>query len=302
MKKKYLVVIQGPTAVGKTSLSIDLAKSLNAEILSSDSRQFYQELRIGVARPSPQELAKVKHHFIAHLSIHDYYSVSHYEQDVLQLLKSYFLTKDVALLVGGSGMYSDVVCNGIDHLPDPDEKLRLRLNEKWQKEGLESIRNELKIRDPEFYEMIDLNNPKRVLRALEVCMQTGKKYSQLRSQPKRKREFEIIKIGLRLPREILVERIHRRVDMMMKEGLLDEVKQMFEWKDLNALNTVGYKELFAYLQGAWTLDFAIGKIKTNTRRFSKRQMTWYRKDAEIRWFEADRKQEILNYLEQKIDR
>jgi len=301
MKKKYLIVIQGPTAVGKTSLSIDLAKEFSAEIISSDSRQFYQELKIGVARPKEEELNAVRHHFIAHLSIQDYYSVSRFEEDVLNLLENYFKYKDIAFLVGGSGMYSDVICNGIDDLPDPDDNLRAHLNERLKNEGLEAIREELRHRDPEFYDIVDLNNPKRVLRALEVCIQTGQKYSELRSKPKQKRDFEIIKIGLWLPREILVARIHQRVDMMMEEGLLDEVKGLVDYQNLNALNTVGYKELFEYINETWTLRFAIEKLKTNTRRFSKRQMTWYRKDSEIQWFQPHQLKEIVVFIKNKID-
>ncbi len=298
MQKKYLVVILGPTAVGKTRLSIDIANALGAEILSADSRQFYKELKIGVAAPTAEELAAARHHFIGHLSIHDYYSVSRYEQDVLPLLDDYFKTRDIALLVGGSGMYIDVVCEGIDDLPDPDEDLRTKLQKRLETEGLENIRAELKERDPEFFEIVDLNNPKRVLRALEVCIQTGKKYSELRSRKKVQRPFEIIKTGLQLPREILVERIHRRVDAMLEEGWLEEAKSVFEYRHLNALNTVGYKELFQYMEGNWSFDFAIEKIKTNTRRFAKRQMTWFRKDERIKWFEPRQKEEIIRFVKE----
>ena len=298
MQKKYLVVILGPTAVGKTRLSIDIANALGAEILSADSRQFYKELKIGVAAPTAEELAAARHHFIGHLSIHDYYSVSRYEQDVLSLLDDYFKTRDIALLVGGSGMYIDVVCEGIDDLPDPDEDLRTKLQKRLKTEGLENIRAELKERDPEFFEIVDLNNPKRVLRALEVCIQTGKKYSELRSRKKVQRPFEIIKTGLQLPREILVERIHRRVDAMLEEGWLEEAKSVFEYRHLNALNTVGYKELFQYMEGNWSFDFAIEKIKTNTRRFAKRQMTWFRKDERIKWFDPRQKEEIIRFVEE----
>ena len=298
MQKKYLVVILGPTAVGKTRLSIDIANALGAEILSADSRQFYKELKIGVAAPTAEELEAARHHFIGHLSIHDYYSVSRYEQDVLSLLDDYFKTRDIALLVGGSGMYIDVVCEGIDDLPDTDEDLRTKLQKRLETEGLENIRAELKERDPEFFEIVDLNNPKRVLRALEVCIQTGKKYSELRTRKKVQRPFEIIKTGLQLPREILVERIHRRVDAMLEEGWLEEAKSVFEYRHLNALNTVGYKELFQYMEGNWSFDFAIEKIKTNTRRFAKRQMTWFRKDERIKWFEPRQKEEIIRFVKE----
>ncbi len=300
MQKKYLIVILGPTAVGKTHLSIEIANALGADILSCDSRQFYKELKIGVAAPTEEELAAAPHHFIGHLSIHDYYSVSRYEEDVLAFLDDYFKTRQMALLVGGSGMYIDVVCNGIDDLPDPDNDLREHLKKRLENEGLESIRAELKERDPEFYHIVDLNNPKRVLRALEVCLQTGKKYSELRSQKKVQRPFEIVKIGLQLPREILVERIHQRVDAMLEEGLLEEVRSVFRYRHLNALNTVGYKELFQYLEGNWSFDFAVEKIKTNTRRFAKRQMTWFRKDDQIHWFEPGQKEEIIRFISDHV--
>ena len=297
MKKKYLILIQGPTAVGKTSAAISLADYFKTEIISSDSRQFYKELNIGVARPSPEELAMAKHHFIAHISIHDYYSVSKFEKEVLAFLDVFFKQNDVVIMAGGSGLYNDVICNGIDELPDPDPVLREALKKRLETEGQEALRQELKRLDPEFYEVVDLNNPKRVLRAVEVCLQTGKKYSALRSKPDVKRPFHIIKTGLELPREILNERIHRRVDKMMEEGLEAEARGLFEYRYLNALNTVGYKELFRYFEGEWTLETAVEKIKTNTRRFAKRQMTWFRKDKETQWFSPDNLQALIAHCE-----
>ena len=294
--KNKLIVIAGPTAIGKTSKAIQLAQSLKSEIISADSRQFYRELKIGVAAPSAEELNAVKHHFIGHLSIENYYNVSKYEQDVLLFLNAYFKEHQYAILVGGSGLYIDAVCKGIDELPDPDEELRQRLKDTFEKEGLESLKNQLERLDPEYFQIVDLNNPNRILRALEVCMSTGKTYTSLRQNAAKSREFEIIKIGLDRPREELFDVIEQRVDSMIEKGLVDEVKGLEEFKHLNALNTVGYKEIFNYLDGIWTLDLAIEKVKTHTRRYAKRQLTWFKKDQDFKWFHPDEVDEIIAHI------
>ncbi|MCF8233961.1 MAG: tRNA (adenosine(37)-N6)-dimethylallyltransferase MiaA [Bacteroidales bacterium] len=284
MTYKTLVVITGPTAVGKTAAAIQISHELDTEIISADSRQFYREMNIGTAKPSREEMEKVPHHLIGHLSIHDYYNVSLFEQDVLAILDDLFKTKDHALLVGGSGLYIDAVCKGIDDLPDADPELRARLNEDFKRRGIESLREKLMELDPEYYREVDLANPKRLMRAIEVCLQTGKKYSELRKREKVGRGFNIIKIGLNLERQKLFEKINNRVDRMMEKGLLEEALALYPYKGLNALNTVGYKELFEYFDGRISLDQAVTDIKTNTRRYAKRQLTWFKKDKEIRWF------------------
>ena len=268
-----LIVIVGPTAVGKTAISIRLAQYLNTEILSADSRQFYRELKIGVAAPSEAELNAVPHHFIGNLSIHDYYNVSRYETDVLALLDRLFLTKKQLLMVGGSGLYINAVCHGIDELPDPDPDLRKEL----QNNELEELRNKLKLLDPEYYAIVDLANPTRLIRAIEVCLQTGKPYSSLRNGTARPRKFNILKIGLSRERAELNQIIGLRVDQMIEQGLLEEARNLYPLRHYNALNTVGYKELFEYFDGKITLEQAIADIKTHTRRYAKRQMTWQRR-------------------------
>ena len=281
---KKLIVIAGPTAVGKTDFAIQLAKYLKTEIISADSRQIYKELSIGTAKPNSAQLKEVKHHFVGNISIHDYYSAAHFELDIMELLSSLFKIHDHVVMVGGSGLYIDAVCAGIDELPDVDEDLRKQLNLIYKTEGLDSIRNKLKELDPEFYEIIDQSNPKRIIRALEVCIATGKKYSEQRTNNIKKREFEIIKIALNLDRKILYNRINERVDQMINEGLIDEAKSLYEYSDLNALNTVGYKELFDYFSDDITLEKAIENIKTSSRRYAKRQLTWFRKDPSYQWF------------------
>jgi len=282
--KPTLVVIAGPTAIGKTAMAIKVAQNLGSEIISCDSRQFYKELKIGVARPDEKELAAVKHHFIGHLSIFDNYNVSAYEQDVLKFLDSYFKKNTIAVMVGGSGLYIDAVCKGIDDFPDVDEELRNSLKNEFHLKGITFYQKRLKELDPEYYKVVDLNNPNRILRALEVCLMTGKPYSAQRMKKPVERDFNIIKVGLNRPRQELNEIIHKRVDIMLEMGLLDEVKGLYPHKNLNALNTVGYKEIFNYLDGEWTLDLAIEKIKTHTRRYAKRQMTWFNRDQDIQWF------------------
>ena len=293
-------MLLGATGIGKTDLSISLAKSFNAEIISSDSRQFYKELRIGTAVPTAEQLAEVKHYMIHNKSITDYYSAGKYELEVMELLKNIFIEKDVAMLVGGSGMYIDAVCKGIDNLPDIDQNIRNSLLKKYENEGIESLRFDLKHLDPEYYEIVDLQNYKRILKALEITIQTGKKYSSFRTLPNKKRDFEIIKIGLQRDREELYNRINLRVDLMMQEGLLDEVKSVYKYKNLNSLNTVGYKEIFPYLDGEYNLERAIELIKRNSRRYAKRQMTWFNRDKSTTWFHPEKSEDIHEFLIHKI--
>lgn len=299
-RKKILVVLVGPTAVGKTALSIKLAQYFNAEIFSADSRQFYKELKIGVASPVEKELSVVKHHFIGHLSVVDYYNAYQYENAVMDKLEHYFDSHTVAFLVGGSGLYIDAVCKGIDLLPDPDPALRETLKKEWQESGLKYMQEKLKELDPEYFTKVDIQNPNRILRALEVCLTTGRPFSQQRTMTVRQRPFEILKIGLSLPREILVDRIHLRVEQMLKDGLIDEVKGLMQFREYNSLNTVGYKEIFKYLEGTWPIETAIEKIKINTRRYAKRQMTWFRKDTEILWFTPDQLKGIIQKINSNL--
>lgn len=280
---KTLLVLSGPTAVGKTALSIRLAQQWNTHIVSADSRQFYKELQIGVAAPTPEELAAAPHHFVGNLSITDYYNVYKYEQEVLATLEELFAQYPIIIMVGGSGLYIDAVCKGIDQLPDPDEALRSRL----QQQPIEDLRQQLQQIDPDYYEQVDKNNRVRLIRAIEVCTQTGVPFSKLRNQAKQQRPFTIKKYCITQDREMLYNRINARVDAMMQQGLLDEVRSLYAQRHLNALNTVGYKELFAYLEGTLTLAQAIEKIKTNTRRYAKRQLTWFRRDGEYQYINAD---------------
>ncbi len=299
-KSKTLVVLLGPTGVGKTELSLEIAGNLNSPVLSCDSRQLYKGLEIGTAAPTESQLGLVRHYFIGTLDLADYYSASRYEEDVLQLLSSLFQTHDNILMTGGSMMYIDAVCKGIDELPTVDERLREDLLNLYKKNGLEPIREQLKLLDPEFYKVVDLKNHKRVIHALEICLMTGAPYSSLRTNARKERNFNIIKIGLRRDREDLYERINKRVDQMMENGLLEETRRVYPLKRLNSLNTVGYKELFCYLDGYCTLDFAVEKIKQNTRIYSRKQMTWFKRDEEITWFHPEQVSEIHSFLTQKL--
>lgn len=297
---KNLLVIIGPTGVGKTELSLRIAENFGSEIVSADSRQLYANLKIGTAAPTPEELQRVPHHFIGTLQLTDYYSAAQYEEDALKLLDHLFQTKDVVILTGGSMMYVDAVCKGIDDIPTVDEETRKTLLERYEKEGLEQLCAELKLLDPDYYKIVDLKNHKRVIHALEICYMTGKTYTSFRTQEKKTRPFRMIKIGLTRDREELYARINQRVDIMMEQGLLDEVKQVYPYRQLNSLNTVGYKELFNYLDGEWALPFAIDKIKQNSRIYSRKQMTWFKRDEEIRWFHPNQEEDILTYIKQKI--
>lgn len=296
-----LIVIIGPTAVGKTALSIELARRLQTEILSADSRQFYREMRIGTAVPSDYQRSLVTHHLIGHISINEPYDVYRYEQDAIRLLDSVFLHHPVVIMTGGSGLYVQAVLKGIDELPDPDPDLRLKLKEEYAREGLLPLQRQLSLLDPEYYEQVDKNNPKRLIRALEVCLTTGMKFSQLRRNQPAKRPFRSILIGLDMERDRLYNRINQRVDQMFQEGLLEEARALVPYRHLNALNTVGYKELFAFFDGEISFEQAVRDIKTHTRKYAKRQLTWFRKDPEIHWFDPENLKGIWDYIQQCIE-
>lgn len=297
---KILIAVAGPTASGKTSLAISLANHFQSEIISADSRQFYKEMPIGTAQPSSYELQQVKHHFIASHSIHEELNIGSYEQEANKLLGTLFKKKSILFLVGGSGLYINAVCNGLDDLPTADKSLRNLLEKELQENGIDFIGNRLKDLDPEYYELVDIQNPQRVLRALEVCILSGKKYSDLRKGTKKQREYQVIKIGLTMDRSALYERINQRVDQMMEMGLLEEARQLIPYKHLNPLQTVGYSELFDFFDGKQSLEKAIELIKQHTRNFAKRQLTWFRRDEEIQWFKPDEEKQIIGYLENKI--
>ena len=294
---KNLIVIVGPTAIGKTSMSIKIAKALGCEIVSADSRQFYKEMKIGTAVPTTQELSEAKHHLIQHISVQDNYSVGDFEKEAIELIEKLFQNNKYVVLVGGSGLYVDAITKGLDDFPDIDPSVRTQLQQLLDNEGIEALQGRLKTLDPEHYQKVDINNPHRIMRALEVCIGTGKTYTSFLSKPKKLRSFSVIKIGLTADREVIYDRINQRVDIMLEEGLVEEVKGLQPFESLNALNTVGYKEIFNTLNGEWALDFAISEIKKNTRRFAKRQLTWFRKDAEIQWFDYTTNTDtVINYI------
>ncbi len=294
--KNTLIVIAGPTGIGKTALAIDVAKHFNTEIVSADSRQFYKELKIGAAFPNHKELSVVKHHFIGNLSITDEYNVSKYEQDALQTLETIFTTHNTAVLVGGSGLYLDAVCKGIDELPDPDPELRESINTLFNENGITALQSKLKLLDPEYYNQVDRDNPKRLMRAIEVCITTGKTYTSLRLSNPKPRNFNIVKIGLFTDREVMYWRINQRTDKMIKDGLIEEAFSLLPFRNYNALNTVGYKELFNYFDKTITLEEAIDKIKIHTRRYAKRQLTWFNKDDKIIWIDINNIKNIYDVL------
>ena len=297
--KNILIVLVGPTCVGKTDLSIQIARHFGCEIISADSRQFFREMKIGTAVPSDSHLAEVKHYFIRFLSVKDYYSVSLFERDVLKVLPGLFDRNNIALMTGGSGMYIDSVCHGIDDIPDVDPLVRDKYIKKYQDEGITGLRLALKLLDPEHYKKVDLKNSKRLIRALEICETTGRPYSTFLTKRKRERDFRVIKIGIERPREELYNRINQRVDEMIMTGLEKEARSLFRMSDLNALNSVGYKEFFYYFEGKITKEKAVDLIKRNTRRYAKRQMTWWGKDKDIVWFGAESVGGIISYLESK---
>ena len=296
--KPTLLVLLGPTGVGKTNISLNMAEYFACPILSSDSRQFYRELKIGTAAPNEEELKRVKHYFIGSHSIFDEYNAGQYEQDAIQLLDELFQKQSEVMLVGGSMMYIDAICNGMDNIPNVDSENR----EHWQKQyaelGLKYIQQELKRLDPKHFAQVDILNPKRIMHALEICRMTGKPYSDFRTGERKERNFNVLKIGLNWPRPELYERINARVDEMMRQGLLQEAERFYPHRKLNTLNTVGYKELYEYMDGTWTLDFAVNMIKQDSRRYAKRQMTWFNRDNEIKWFHPENEEEILEFIEQ----
>lgn len=298
-KNKILISIVGPTAIGKTNLAIQIAKYYNTEIISCDSRQFFKEMKIGTAVPSDDELAEVKHHFIQNKSIHETYSVGDFERDGLAFLEDYFKKNDICVMVGGSGLYEKAITVGFDSFPDVDPQIREQLNQELEESGIEKLQNELKENDPTYFEEVDIQNKQRVIRALEIFRGTGKPFSSFRNQNLNPRPFQIIKIGLELPREEMYDRINQRVDIMLNEGLIEEVKSLLPYKELNALQTVGYREIFDFFEENSSIDFAIEEIKKNTRRFAKRQMTWFKKDETINWFLPDQLEHIKKYIDQK---
>jgi len=289
---KTLFVVAGPTASGKTAFSIELAKALNTVIISADSRQFYKEMSIGTAAPTPKELLQVKHYFVHNISIEDKYDVADYEREVLQLLDELFKMHDQVVMTGGSGLFIDAVCNGIDEMPDVQPEMRQKVETMLKKGGINALSKELQQLDPEYFAIVDQQNPRRLQRALEVCYQTGKPFSSFRTGTTVKRDFEIKKYALLWDRQELIQRINRRVDLMMEQGLLEEAKALYPKRQLNALNTVGYKELFAYFDGDCTLTEAVEQIKIHTRQYAKRQMTWLRKDPSYRWITPDERDDV----------
>ena len=291
-----LIVVTGPTAVGKTALTIEIAKHYGIPIINADSRQIYQELKIGTASPTAEQMQQVKHYFVGTKSITDYYNAPMYEQEVVQLLEKLFVDSPVQLLTGGSMMYIDAVCNGIDDIPTVRDDIRNEMKRRYQEEGLEALCEDLRRLDPEHYEVVDRQNHRRVIHALEICYQTGKTYTSFRTQKRKERPFQIVKIGLTRDRQELYDRINQRVDTMMSEGLLDEVRSVSAYRSTNALNTVGYKELFDYIDGRWPLKEAVERIKGNTRRYARKQLTWYKRDEQVTWFHPDQQDKILKFI------
>ena len=301
---KTLIVITGPTAVGKTALCLDLARHFNIPIINADSRQIFRELKIGTAAPTEEQLRQVRHYFVGTLGLEDYYSASMYEQQVMALLDELFQQSDYALLSGGSMMYIDAVCNGIDDIPTVDDETRVTMKRRLQEEGLEALCEELRRLDPEHWAIVDRKNPRRVVHALEICHMTGRTYTSFRKKElgdtsrlyPSSRPFRIVKIALTRPREELYNRINVRVDLMMQQGLLDEARRLLPYRHLNALNTVGYKEMFAYFDNTWSLDEAVERMKGNTRRYARKQLTWFKKDNEVTWFSPDDEQQIIEHI------
>lgn len=301
MKDKYLVVIAGPTASGKTATAIKVAKALGTEIISADSRQFYKELPIGTAAPTKDEQSEVNHHMIHNLNVEDKYDVADYEHDVLDLLKQLFVNHDAVVLTGGSGLFIDAICKGLDSIPDISEEVRNKVDELYKKGGLIALQNEVERLDPEYYSIVDKYNPRRLQRAVEVCYQTGLTYSSFRKNTVKQRDFKIIKVALLWERSELINRINKRVEIMVNEGLVEEARSMYPKRHLNSLNTVGYKEIFEYFDGNVSLNEAIENIKINTRQYAKRQMTWLRKNNDYKWFTIDELDEMLNYINSVIN-
>lgn len=296
-----LVILLGPTGVGKTELSLRVAEHFGSPIISSDSRQLYKDLPVGTAAPTAEQMARVKHYMVGTLNLTDYYSASNFEEDVISLLNTLHQTTPTVIMTGGSMMYIDAVCKGIDDIPTVTPEIRKAIYAQFEREGLEHILQELKEADPVHYEEVDRMNYKRVIHAVEICRMTGKPYSSFRTNSRKERPFRIIKIGLTRDREELCDRINRRVDQMMADGLLEEARKVYPFRHLNSLNTVGYKELFNYFDGEWSLDLAIEKIKRNSRVYARKQMTWFKRDEEIKWFHPEQETEIRQYLDEKTE-
>jgi tRNA dimethylallyltransferase len=297
-----LIVVLGPTGVGKSDISIQLAKHYRTEIISADSRQFYKELCIGTAVPSKRDLNEIPHHFIQNKSIHDYYNVSSFEVESLELLDTLFNRINPVILTGGSMLYLDTICNGIDDIPTVDVDTRKDVIEWYERNGIDALRNRLQELDPDYYNIVDLNNPKRMLHAVEICQMTGKTFSSYRTNSPKERPFMIIKIGINQDRSILYERINQRVLKMIDSGLVDEARKVYPFRELNSLNTVGYKELFSYFDGACSLEEAIDLIQRNSRKYARKQLTWFRRDLQIAWFEPGQLSDIIEYIDCKMDR
>lgn len=300
LKSKTLIVIVGPTAIGKTALAIEVAKYFNTEIISADSRQFYREMEIGTAKPNAKELLAAKHHFINSHSVNELFSTGDFELEALKTIQQIFEQHDVAIMVGGSGLYINAVVNGLDEMPEINLQIREKLNLQFEEEGISAIQNQLKEYDPEYFEKVDQNNPQRMIRGLEVFLSTGQKLSSMLSATKKQRPFEIIKIGLNTDRAKLYGQINNRVDKMVENGLVEEVRSLIFFRKNNALNTVGYSEIFDYFDETISLNDAISAIKQNTRRFAKRQLTWFRRDEEINWFEPNQTEQVLNLIAKNL--
>lgn len=296
MSTNTLVVITGPTGVGKSDTAVWLARELNAEIISADSRQLYRDIPIGTAAPTAEQMAEVKHHFVGTLSLEEYYSAAQFEDDVMQLLPQLFARSPYVVMCGGSMMYVDAVCKGIDNIPTISDEIRREVVERFERDGAEAMREELRRLDPVYYNQVDLKNHKRVIHAVEICLQAGRPYSELRTNSVKQRPFRIVKIGLNLPREQIFDRINRRVEKMIEAGLVDEARRFYPQRHLNSLNTVGYKELFAWMDGTMDYDTAVARIQKNTRVYAKKQLTWYAKDTDMHWFAPSDHQEILKLV------
>nr|WP_283413129.1 tRNA (adenosine(37)-N6)-dimethylallyltransferase MiaA [Algoriphagus winogradskyi] len=300
MNQSYLILVVGPTAVGKTDLCLNLAKKFKTEIVSCDSRQFYKEMILGTAKPNSEELKQVPHHFINNLSIEDEYDVRRFEREALVLLQALFAQHKLVIMTGGSGLFADAVVNGLDEMPELDPKIRKEIIQEYEQKGLEFLQEEIAKNDPEYFEKVDQKNPQRLMRALEIWRGTGKKFSSFRVKSKKHRPFKVIKIGLERDREELYSRIDQRMDQMIEAGLFDEADALFGKRHLNALQTVGYSEIFGFLEGKYDKEEAIRLLKRNSRRYAKRQMTWFKKDESIHWFSPDKQDEILKFVADQI--
>jgi tRNA dimethylallyltransferase len=300
LSHKYLIIVLGPTAVGKTALCLKIAQIFHTEIISSDSRQFFKEMQIGTAKPQEAELKSVKHHLIGNKSIHEEYDVKDFEKDVLDILEGIFKVNDLAIMTGGSGLYIDIVCHGLDEIPDIDSKIREAIMDEYKQKGIDFLREELEQKDPVYFQKVDLNNPQRLMRAIEVCRGTGLPFSSFRVKKQTKRSFKTIKIGIERDRDDLYRRINQRMDEMLEQGLFEEAEKLFPYRNLNALRTVGYTEIFGFLEGKYDKEEAIRLLKRNSRRYAKRQLTWFKRDLETNWFHPEKEEEIIHFIQGEI--